>query len=189
MGGRAAGPGVDVLLRSDVEFRARLELSKDPTVIPGASEPDAAMLRASMNGLLGEMLIAREAERVRIATPSSADIAREKTRIIAAVGGEERLLQLLVASGAQMGEVDVFAARAATVSAFLSANLEGTTDITDAQLQREYDQGDHPYVGEPLDSVREPLRSWLARRALDRVVARWVTVLRTRTEMAVFASY
>ena len=44
---------------------------------------------------------------------------------------------------------------------------------------------DHPFAGLTLDQAREPLRAWIAMRALSEDVARWVDVLRQRTTVRV----
>ena len=57
--------------------------------------------------------------------------------------------------------------------------------ITDAEVDRAYAEGGHPYASQPLPEVRNELRAWLARRALHAAVARWVGVLRGRTTVRI----
>lgn len=182
VGGLAPGPGVDVLLRSDVELRVRLRLAGQAPEGPLPLGPlPVALVRATLDELVGELLIAREAGRVRIRQPSVADVLRERQHIEAEAGGAERLAELLRVVGVPVSEVDAMARRRAVVGAFLTANLEGTTDISDAEVERLYLAGDHPFVDMTLDDAREPLRIWAAQAALERAVGRWVGVLRART--------
>jgi hypothetical protein len=75
------------------------------------------------------------------------------------------------------------------VSAFLRANLEGATVVSDAQIERVYEGGAHPFVDRPLEDVREPLRVWIAQRVLRRDVRRWIEVLRSRTTVRLVAEW
>ncbi len=181
VGGATPGPGVDVLLRSDVMLRARMRLAGQAPESPLPLGPlPAGLVRATLDELVGELFIAREAGRVRIRPPQPADVARERAHLEAESGGAERLAALLRALGADTAEIDVLAARRALVTAFFAANLEGVTEVSDAEVERLYRAGDHPFVGMTLDEAREPLRIQAAQAALERAVARWVTVLRGR---------
>ena len=75
------------------------------------------------------------------------------------------------------------------VKVFLEANLQGAATIDDAQIDRIYQSGEHPFQGQELEDVREPMRVWLTRRALENSVRRWVEVLRARTTIRVLAPY
>ncbi len=181
VGGATPGPGVDVLLHSDVTLRARMRLAGQAPESPLPLGPlPSGLVRATLDELLGELFIAREAGRVRIRTPQPADVARERAHLEAESGGAARLAALLRAVGASPAEIDALAARRALVTAFFAANLEGVTEISDAEVERLYRAGDHPFVDMTLDEAREPLRIQAAQAALERAVARWVTVLRGR---------
>jgi hypothetical protein len=190
IGGAAPGPGVDLVLRSDVELRARIVLAGRAADRPLPLGPiPRDLLRAVLDEVVGQLLIAREAERVRVAEPTEAQIALERRRLEELAGGAARLRELVRAVGAAASEIDVIARRRATVVVFLDANLEGTTVITDAQVERAFAAGGHPFAEQPLEEAREPLRAWLARQALERAVRRWVGVLRGRTVVRVLASF
>ena len=189
VGGSAPGPGVDVILRSDVELRARIALSGQAENATGFEALPPDLLRATLDQLIGEALIAREAERVRVSSPSEADVERERRRLAEEAGGPTRLATLLERLGATAPEVEALARRRALVTSFLQVNLEGTTVVTDAQVDHAYEEGDHPFTDRPLDEARDDLRAWLARRALDRAVRRWVTVLHARTTVRVLVQY
>ena len=188
VGGEGPAPGSEVILRSDVELRARIidaglhaaPLSLDP--IP------SAMLTAALNEIIGEHLIAREAKRVQAANPSGADVERERRQLVRSAGGSERMAALLALLGAPSEELDVIAKRRAQVGAFLSANLEGVTVVTDSQLQRALDAAKQTDPRDPA-ILRGELRAKLAREALDRTIERWVTVLRSRTPLRIYAQY
>lgn len=186
VGGATPGPSVDVILRSDAELRARIHLAGQRPTDPITIAPlPPALVRAALDEIVGELLIAREAARVRVRAPTPSDLARERQRLADECGGAPRLAEVLRVVGARAAEVDVVAQRRALVGAFLVANLEGTAQITDAEVERAYAEPDHPFVGQPLADVREELRAWLARRALQTAVARWVALLRARTTVRV----
>ncbi len=188
VGGMAPGRGVDVIYESDVELRARIRLAGQSGPLPvGPIAPD--VLRTTLDALLGEALIAREAERVRVVLPTRAEVAAERAEIARTVGGAARLRELLDVMGASSAEIDGMAHRRALVSAFLRANLEGTTTVTDAEVERVYASGHHPFVGQPLAEVRESLRAYVAHQALEQTVARWVQVLRARTPVRILAAF
>lgn len=188
VGGTAPGSGATVVYRSDAVLRARIALAGRSERLPVGPVPEA-LLAAALDELIGEVLIEREADRLRAARPSDEEVARERRRIEAQAGGAARLSELLRAVGASDEEVDRAARRRAYVNAFLRANLEGSTVVSDAQLARVYESERHPFAGRPLEEVREPLRAWIARRALARDVRRWIEVLRRRTTVLILVPW
>jgi hypothetical protein len=174
VGSHAPGPGAEIVLRSDAVLRARLDA-------PSGTAPGEDALVTALDVIVGEVLVAREAERVRSPDPTAAAVAAEVARIEAGLGGAAPLDALLDELGASRDEIRAIAERRARVAGFLRSNIEGTTAITDAEVAAAFDAGGHPWVGRPLDDVRELLRAALARQALDRAVARWVALLRART--------
>ncbi len=181
VGGETPQQGTDLVLLSDVELRARLDLGPSgPTV-----RPTRALLAATLDQIVGELLIAREGTRLHATEPREADVAAQRDRLVATLGGEARLVQLLSEMHATEAEIDVIARRRAYVDAFLRANLEGTTTVSDARVEEVFASGDHPFGSMPFETAREPLRAWLALRSLADDVARWVTVLRQRTVVRV----
>lgn len=190
VGGAAPGPGVDTIFRSDIEFRARMRMSERSSLDEAMRAPvPNALMRATMNELIGEMVIAREALRVRVASPSAADVARERLALERACGGTDALAELARMFGLSSAALEAIALRRAQVNAFLAANLEGATRISDAEVERLFAAHENPYPNRPLEEVREPLRAYLAQQALERTVERWVGVLRARTTMRVLANY
>ena len=188
VGGTAPGAGTLAVLRSDVTLRARIAVSARAARLPtGRLPPD--LLAAVLDEIIGEVLIAREADRLRAARPSDEEVAAQRHRIEEQAGGAERLAALLRAVDASGDEIDAIARRRAYVEAFLRANLEGSTVISDAQVQRAYEAGEHPFVGRELEEIREPLRAWVAAQTLQRDVRRWIEVLRGRTTVRVVAEW
>jgi hypothetical protein len=135
IGGIVPAPGVDVILQSDVELRARLERLGTT----GASLRDdlpRASLASALNALVGEYVIAREARRLQVVRADAADLERERQRLIASSGGPARLHSLLDYLGVRADEIEAAARRHALVAAFLRANLEGPTAATNGELER-----------------------------------------------------
>lgn len=190
VGGAAPGPGIDTLFRSDVEFRARLHLAEQASLDEAlrATLPNP-LLRASLDELVGEVLIAREATRVRLQPPTAQAVARERLAMERACGGTDALAELSRMYGLSDEAIQALAVRRALVSAFLAANLEGATQISDAEIERVYQSRENPFPNQPLDEVRESLRAQLAQQALERTVQRWVGVLRARTTIRVLANF
>lgn len=188
VGGTTPGPGVVAILRSDVVLRARIALAGASDAPLSAPIP-ASLLAATLDEVIGEVLIAREADRLRAAQPAAEEVARERARLEAQAGGADALAAIVREEGVGEAELDAIARRRAYVGAFLRANLEGSTAVSDAQLVRLYESGDHPFTGRPLEEVREPLRMYAAQQALRRDVARWIEVLRRRTPVRVIAEW
>jgi hypothetical protein len=181
VGAETPQEGTDLVLLSDVDLRARLDLG--PSGLSVAPTP--ALYAATLDEIVGELLIAREAERLRASEPSDADVRAQRDRLVATLGGEGALNQLLARLGADRAELDVIARRRAVVEAFLRANLEGTTTVSDARVEEVFAAGEHPFVGMTLEQAREPLRAWIAMQSLSADVARWVAVLRGRSVVRV----
>ena len=135
VGGIVPAPGVDVILQSDVELRARLERLGTTGVAPRDDLPPA-LLAAALNALVGEYVIAREARRLQVVRADAADLERERQRLMTSSGGPGRLQALLDTFGVQADEIEAAARRRALVAAFLRANLEGPTAATNGELER-----------------------------------------------------
>ena len=189
IGGSAPGPGVRVVLESDVTLLARIRLAgRSHGELPLGPLPPP-LLRATLDEIVGQLLIVREAERVRVSPPTGRDVATQRAQIGDLAGGETRLRELMRALGVGADDLLAVARRRATVRRFLAANLEGTSVVTEEEVERAYAAGDHPFIGQPLEEVREAMRVYLTRRAVDRAVVRWVSVLRQRTPMRLLAPY
>jgi hypothetical protein len=188
IGASAPEPAADIVLRSDVELRARMLLAGESRgdALPLGALPDA-LVHASLQEIIGEVLIAREAKRVQVTSPSAAETQRERDRMVRAAGGEARVEALLAALGASDDEIDVVARRRAVVSAFLNANLEGVTTVTQAELEQAL-AARAGAEGELEAGSLEQLRADLSRAALTRAVQRWVVMLRARTPLRVYAA-
>ncbi len=192
IGGDSPGSGVDVVLRSDVELRARIALAGRTRGPIHLGPIPAGLLRATLDEIIGEHLIAREAERVRAADPTRKDVEREYRRLVRSAGGRARMTTLLKALSARDEELDAVAERRAMVAAFLSANLEGATVVTQSEVERAYQAwlAEHGAdTGEPAVQVKRRLRARLSREALARTIERWVRVLRARIPVRIYAEF
>lgn len=187
--GGTATERAEVILLSDVELRARMWLlGRDPEQALHRELP-RGLLSAALRELIGEHLIAREAERVQVSRPTAAGVAEERLRTLISAGGVERVSALLARLGASSSELDASAERRALVGAFLRANLEGTTVITDREIDQGLASGGVRYAGVPSHVARAEVRAALSRAALGRNIERWVRVLRSRVSVRVYAAF
>lgn len=178
---------VTLILRSDVELRARLALLASDPERAFDAQLSSGLLSAALSELIGELLIAREAERVQIAAPAASEVARELSRMTAAGGAQ--LDGFLARIGADRRELEVTAKRRATVAAFLRANLEGAMVVTEHEIDERMQNAESRLPGEDDASARVRIASVLAKEALRRNIERWVRVLRSRVPVRVLASY
>ena len=177
------------ILQSDVELRARLALlGRDADRGMHAPLPHS-LLRATLDELIGEQLIAIEAERVQIPAPRADDVGHELAIIERDAGGAEVIAELLSRTDAARADLEAMALRRAMVGAFLRANLEGVTVVTEAEVDDRLRAEPERFVGEQAASVRAAVRAVLAREALARNIGHWVRVLRARTRVRVFAVF
>ena len=177
------------ILQSDVELRARLLLLSRDSERALFSELPESLLKATLDELIGEQLIAIEAERVQIAASRPADIARELANIEQEAGGRRALVRLLARLDASQLELETVALRRALISAFLRANLEGVNVVTDAEVAARL-RVDGTLLAESSNDVgatRAAVRAQLEKQALARNIEHWVHVLRARTRVRVFA--
>jgi hypothetical protein len=189
VGSAASGAEAQLILRSDVELRARMALAgRSAGELRIGTLPDD-LLAATLREIVGEHLIEREARRVAVAPPSEAEVVEETRRLARAAGGRPRLSVLLDALAADEAEIERIARRRAHVAAFLRANLEGATVVTDAEVERAYAAAGEEFATVAREVALAQLRARLARNALDRTIARWVAVLKARTRVRVLAEY
>lgn len=177
-----------LVLRSDVDLRARLKLTGEAGA-PVLGVLPEGLLAAALDELVGEALIEREASRLGLDSPSRARVAAQRLALAQMAGGETNLLAVARAVGAGQRELSEIATRRATVAGFLEANLVGTTDVTNAEVERVYAAGGHPFEGQEIESAREPLRRWLGQQRMLCSVKRWVEGLRARAEVRLLVGY
>lgn len=187
VGGAAPGPTTIVIWRSDVALRARLALLRSRSLAVALGPVPSAVLSASLSELLGEGLIALEARRLNLEAPSEEEREAERERLLAAAGPDVRTLLRTLGVGER--ELTHWIERRAIVSAFLAANLEGTLDVSDMELERLFRAEPHPYQGEPFAAARDRFARWLERQRTEAAVRRWVDTLAQRTPHRVFARY
>ena len=178
-----------VFLLSDVELRARLRLAGESRGPLPLAELPSELLRATLDELVGEALISREGERVQLPEPSDNAVRREVRRLENLGGGAERTAALLRALGASPDELRTSARRRAQASIFLESNLQADAAVDDLELERVYESGEHPFIGQELDDVREAMRVWLLRSRIAGAVERWVEALSARETVVYFAPY
>lgn len=187
VGGAAPGPTTIVIWRSDVALRARLALLRSSSLEVALGPVPNAVLSASLSELLGEALIALEARRLNLEAPSEDERAAERERLLTSAGPDAR--SLLRTLGVGERELTTWIERRAIVSAFLAANLEGTLDVSDMELERLFRSEPHPYQGEPFVDARDRFAAWLTRERTESAVRRWVDTLAQRTPHRLFARY
>jgi hypothetical protein len=136
VGGSEPGDPARTILRSDVELRARMSLLRHDVQRAILGELPSSLLSATLDELLGEQLIAAEAERVQIQPPRPNEIAFERQTIERDSGGRRAVLQLLQRLDASERELIEMARRRALIGAFLRANLEGVTVVTEAEIDQ-----------------------------------------------------
>ncbi len=177
-----------VILLSDVELRARLRLAGQREGIDASVPLPASLLRAVLDEMIGEALLAREAERTQVAEPTAAALEAERRRLWALGGGRARTQTLLGQLGADEDELSRMAERRAQAAVFLESNLQNGR-VMDAEIERVYASGEHPFLGQDLEEVREAMRVWLLRGRVASQVAQWVATLRERVHVVVRAPY
>ncbi|HKU42958.1 MAG TPA: hypothetical protein VJR89_32585 [Polyangiales bacterium] len=187
--GGTSSESADVILQSDVELRARMLLLGRDRDSALHGELPSGLLSAALRELIGERLIAREAERVQITRPTQTLVAQEKQRLLASAGGAERVWSLLDRLGASPAELDSMAERRALVGAFLRANLESTSAVTEREIDESIARERERWAGRDPASVREEVRAQLSRASLARNIDRCVRVLRARVPVRIYAAF
>ena len=61
--------------------------------------------------------------------------------------------------------------------------------MDDVEIERVFQAGQHPFLGQDLEEVREAMGVWLTRQRLAAAVRRWVESLTARTPIEYFARY
>ncbi len=180
VGGRSPGPGVDLVLHSDIDLLARLRLARERPDFPLEGAIPARLRVAVRDGIVNEVLIVREARRVAAPEPDDTVLREERQRLSRQAGGERTFREIVAALHVSSEEIDAIVARRAAVAAFLRAQLEEGLEPSDAEVEAFFNTGEHPFPGAELADVREPLRLLLRQERVTRELRRWVEVLRAR---------
>lgn len=189
VGGLTAGPRTIVLLRSDVALRARFGLVREGGLRAALGPLPEPLLAASLRELMGEALIAVEAARLSLAAPSAEAVAEERARLVGTGEAARDSGELLHALGVSERELTRWVERRAVVRGFLQANLEGTLELREGEVERLFQSDPGPFEGRPLEDVRAHYAAWLAQQRLQQAVERWVHSLTQRTPHRVLVEY
>lgn len=189
VGGLTPGPQVIAILRSDVALRARVWLSRESSLEQALGPLPEGLLRASLQELVGEALIAVEADRLSLAGPSPEALASERERMLGRGHPGGVTSALLSALAVDERELAAWIERRAIVSGFLQANLEGTLDVAPAELEQLFRTESHPFQQLTFPEARERFAAWLTQQRTQQAVARWVQSLTQRTPHRVLAEY
>jgi hypothetical protein len=178
VGGQAPGEGVLVILRSDVELRARLSLLSGgaSSALSAPLSPD--LLQATLSALLGESLITIEATRLGLSAPSAREVREQRARLMLA--REKSFEELLDGLGVSSEEIDLIARQRAVVGEFLAVNLEGTLEVSESEMVRAFETEEHPFQGLAYAEERARFAAWLTQKRLNEAVGRWVLSLKER---------
>ena len=87
--------------------------------------------------------------------PTALEMTIVMRRLDEQAGGAETFTALCRALGVGSDELAQIARRRALVDAFLRANLEGSGTVSDAEIERVYAEGEHPFKEMTLDAARE----------------------------------
>ncbi|HEX5661027.1 MAG TPA: hypothetical protein VFX59_27735 [Polyangiales bacterium] len=182
VGGLTPGPNVLTLFASDVELRARAAMLRQSDLHTALGPLPPSLLAASLKELIGEALIAAEALRLNMPEPSGDAVEQQRASL-------QSMQVLLEALGVNERELSAWSERRARVDEFLQANLEGTLDVTEEELEQAFASEAHPFYGEPFEVARARFERWYAGVKLERAVKSWVTTLSQRTPHRVLAEY
>lgn len=172
----------DVVMSSEVEIAARLALLERRASDRAVSE---GLRRAVLDQLVSETLVYREAERLALSEVSADDVARGREALAARVGSAEILERFVADNHLSAAEVSQLVSRRVVVERFVQTNVRAGIEVSDEEVAREYARTDHPFVGRPLDEVRDALRAWLVETRFRAALERWVRALRGRGSVRV----
>ena len=189
VGALTPGPRTVIILRSDVELRARLGLLRASSVARALGPVSEELLAASLRELMGEALIAVEAARLSFAAPAPAALLEERARLVGTGDAARECAELLSALGVGERELARWVERRAVVHGFLQANLEGTLEVSETELARTFASDPHPFAGLELEAVRTRYVAWLAQQRMRTAVESWVQSLTQRTPHRVLVRY
>ncbi len=176
-----------VILISDVELRVHMESGQQHpgtgTGTGSSARPSRLTKKAMLTQMVGEALIDLEARRTRAPEPTERQKQAQKRRLEQRAGGPEAVQVMVQRLGVTPGELERLWLHAARVEAFLESNLEGSTSLSRAEVDRAFDRGEHPFVGQTLEQVRPDFERWLRQDMRTSVVRRWFEVLRSRARI------
>ena len=167
----------DVVTSSEIEVAARLALVERRAAERSVTE---GLRRAVLDQLVAEVLVYREAERLALAEVSPDDFARGRDALAARLGGAEVLERFAADNHLPPAEVSRLVSRRVVVERFVQTNVRAGIEVSDEDVAREYARPDHPFVGHPLEDVRDALRAWLVETRFRAALDRWVRALRGR---------
>ncbi len=189
IGALTPGPNAITLFESDVELRARYAVLRQSDLRTALGPLPASLLSASLKELLGEALIAAEADRLNMPIPSGATIVEHREQLVGKPHQFTGTRALVEALGVNERELNEWIERRARVDEFLQANLEGTLDVTEQELEQAFASEAHPFYGEPFEVARDRFEKWYAGVKLQEAVKSWVATLSQRTPHRVLVAY
>lgn len=178
------------VLQSEFAMLLRVEL-----VIHHAPDPlhirvDSTTWQPVLEQLMGEILVAREAERSGM---RDADLAEDRARLrawmVARLGGDDGLRALLDATGNAPSEFDALVRRRALAARYLVARQPRLIEPSDTDLRDAFEAGRFRalYAADAtLATARDAIREELIRASLPQALRQYLRALGSRVRIRVF---
>jgi hypothetical protein len=180
VGAAAPREGAILILASDVELEAWLLRARDDDFDERAAAPSGAELEAARERLIGRALLVFEAHRLRLDRVDEERRSAEWRRFFEGHGGARAVDAIVTRLRLGPGELDAYVEAEVIARSFIAASSEQGGIVTDAELEMSWEEGDHPFVGMDLETVREAYRALLLERRLAAETARWIELVRAR---------
>lgn len=175
----AAPPRLVTLTKLTEEARIALVSRGATGAATGALDPEA--LRAALDWLLGQMLVADEAARLEIAEVGREDVAAELRRFRERFGADAEYARFLAANDLTEDELEATLARTLRVQRYVVSRIGRSATVTDDEVDRFLRDRGAPAVGAAREEVRAQLADERARAQVKELLGE----LRARADVRI----
>ena len=171
--------GSTIILRSDLILAARVDAIRVFGKEGMTSEITDEILSRVLREEEGSQIIYKEAMKYDVVAVREEDILRVRDELAARIGGPAELEKWLQAIGVSAETLRSYLHRQLVVEGFINFKKSEAAPLDDAELNRIYESGEHPYVDRPFDEIKEKLRSYEQARRTTAAIQAWKKELRS----------
>ncbi len=176
-----------IITQTKLVEEARIALVSRGAVAAAVQPLDAAALRAALEWLIDQTILADEAARLQVADVDRADVDAELRRFRERFARPEDYRAFLEATELTDEELRVTLRRMLRVQRYLDGRVARAARVREADVEAYWREHAADFDGRPLASVRDAVRAHLADQRIQSEVKAVLAELRGRTEIRILA--
>jgi hypothetical protein len=184
------GAELHIVTLVELNLEARLVVAERTAALNSALnvEITPGLQESVLRGIINELLMVAEAQRLELAALRPDEIAEERAALANRLGGPAGLALFEQLTGAPTELINAIVQRRVVARRFIQRNIRSVTPVSAADVETLYRSGDHPFRDRPLEEVRSSLEAILVAQQRQERLTEWLAEARRRSRVRILPS-